>query len=517
MTEVIAHQPDDDIQEHQDDVARRDADAEREVLAGLMASPEFRRHYRGRLHADRFGGYLHSRIFRAINDADGRGELDPDATIASAAVRPVLDALLRAQASNDGDELGAALRIRTGGHTPQELSNYLIRVADYAPFTRSQMNTAVRSMESAHARRVMRATGHRLASAAEGLTGHTLDDLRSAAIGITEELTTATTAGLDDAQARVADRWDEFVADIGARDDSDRIKLGLIDLDAVVRLRPGHMLMLGARTSIGKTAVGLTFARGAAKQGAYVVYLSFEVTQVECMERIASAEAGVPYSKIQNGDLADVELQRVQNAVANIPQHLYVPNSPRRDLDQVVSTIYRTAAAAQAEGIHPVVFVDYIQQVRFPGNRSNRQEIMTEISNSIQEAAQDSGCAVVCCAQLNRQADHREDKKPQLSDLRDSGALEQDAHVAVLLHRPDFYDRWDPRMGEMDLIVAKNRSGPTKTITTAHQLHLQRVVDMAPAFAQDTDGASSSTTSAGTHGSAPAQAGPRVCPGCRDA
>jgi replicative DNA helicase len=111
----------------------------------------------------------------------------------------------------------------------------------------------------------------------------------------------------------------------------------------------------------------------------------------------------------------------------------------------------------------------------------SRQQEVSEFSRQLKLLAKELEVPVVAMSQLNRGPEQRTDKKPMLSDLRESGAIEQDADMVILLHRPDAFERDDPRGGEADLIIAKHRSGPTKTITVAHQLHLSRFTNMAKA------------------------------------
>ena len=109
----------------------------------------------------------------------------------------------------------------------------------------------------------------------------------------------------------------------------------------------------------------------------------------------------------------------------------------------------------------------------------SRQQEVSEFSRQLKLLAKELDVPVVAMSQLNRGPEQRTDKKPMLSDLRESGAIEQDADMVILLHRPDAFERDDPRGGEADLILAKHRNGPTKTVTVAHQLHLSRFTNMA--------------------------------------
>jgi replicative DNA helicase len=127
-----------------------------------------------------------------------------------------------------------------------------------------------------------------------------------------------------------------------------------------------------------------------------------------------------------------------------------------------------------------MVIIDYLQLMSSPKRTENRQQEVSEMSRSLKLLAKELEVPVIALSQLNRGPEQRTDKKPQLSDLRESGSIEQDADMVILLHREDVYERESPRAGEADLIVAKHRNGPTTTVTVAFQGHYSRFVDMAP-------------------------------------
>jgi replicative DNA helicase len=126
-----------------------------------------------------------------------------------------------------------------------------------------------------------------------------------------------------------------------------------------------------------------------------------------------------------------------------------------------------------------LVIIDYLQLMSSPKRVENRQQEVSEMSRSLKLLAKELDVPVIALSQLNRGPEQRTDKKPLLSDLRESGSIEQDADVVILLHREDAYEKESPRAGEADLIVAKHRNGPTATVTVAFQGHYSRFVDMA--------------------------------------
>lgn len=126
-----------------------------------------------------------------------------------------------------------------------------------------------------------------------------------------------------------------------------------------------------------------------------------------------------------------------------------------------------------------LVVVDYLQLMTSGKKHESRQQEVSEFSRNLKLLAKELEVPVIAISQLNRGPEQRTDKRPQVSDLRESGSLEQDADMVILLHRPDAFERDDPRGGEADLILGKHRNGPTATITVAHQLHLSRFTNMA--------------------------------------
>jgi replicative DNA helicase len=144
-------------------------------------------------------------------------------------------------------------------------------------------------------------------------------------------------------------------------------------------------------------------------------------------------------------------------------------------------TSIRTKARQMASEVElKGIVIDYLQLLRSGGGRKyeSRQQEVSDISRSIKLLAKELNIPVFALSQLNREAEKRSDRKPQASDLRESGAIEQDSDLIVLIHREDAYEKESPRAGEADFIVAKNRSGPTATITVAFQGHYSRFVDM---------------------------------------
>ena len=195
----------------------------------------------------------------------------------------------------------------------------------------------------------------------------------------------------------------------------------------------------------------------------------------EIIMRLLSAEARVPLQHLRNGGLSDQDWMRIaqtQSELSSAP--LFIDDSPNLTLMEIRAKCRRLKQKHDLR----LVIVDYLQLMTSGRKVESRQQEVSEFSRSLKLLAKELEVPVVAISQLNRGPEQRTDKKPMISDLRESGSLEQDADMVMLLHREDAYDR-EARPGEADFIVAKHRNGPTKTITVAFQGHYSRFVDMA--------------------------------------
>ncbi|EPD94560.1 replicative DNA helicase [Streptomyces sp. HPH0547] len=261
-------------------------------------------------------------------------------------------------------------------------------------------------------------------------------------------------------------------------DPGDRIPTGFADFDALTSggLRPGRMVVVGARPGVGKTLFGTGLARAAAiKGGLPTLFKTLEMGDDEITDLIVAAESSVAQHHLASGkcDAADVrKLTNAREKIATAP--LWIDATPGVSIPSLrnqVRTMVRT------QGLRMVV-VDYLQLMEAPRAES-RQVAVAAMSRALKLMAKEFGIVVVVLCQLNRASLQRTDKTPTLADLRESGAIEQDADMVILLHRPDMYEAESPRAGEADLIVDKHRGGPRATITVAAQPHYSRFVDMA--------------------------------------
>jgi replicative DNA helicase len=225
------------------------------------------------------------------------------------------------------------------------------------------------------------------------------------------------------------------------------------------------------------STLALDLARAASVHaGLATVIFSLEMSRNEITMRLLSAEARVALHHMRTGQLGDddwTRLARRMSEVADAP--LFIDDSPNMSMMEIRAKCRRLKQRNELK----LVIIDYLQLMSSPKRVENRQQEVSELSRSLKLLAKELNVPVVALSQLNRGPEQRTDKRPMLSDLRESGSIEQDSDMVILLHREDAYERESPRAGEADFIVAKHRNGPTTTVTVAFQGHYSRFVDMA--------------------------------------
>jgi replicative DNA helicase len=255
------------------------------------------------------------------------------------------------------------------------------------------------------------------------------------------------------------------------------IPTGFTNLDTYTHgLHAGQLVIVAARPSVGKSTFALDIARNAAiKHNQATIFFSLEMGRSEIAMRMLSAESGIYLQSMRKGTLTEgdwAKLAAVRGKINDAP--LYIDDSPNMSLVEIRAKCRRLAQQVQLK----MVVIDYIQLMTSGKKVESRQQEVSEFSRALKLLSKELGVPVVALSQLNRQAEQTKDKRPELSQLRESGSLEQDADVVILLHREGLFEKDHPRAGEADLILAKQRNGPTGTVTVAFQGQYSRFVNM---------------------------------------
>jgi replicative DNA helicase len=248
------------------------------------------------------------------------------------------------------------------------------------------------------------------------------------------------------------------------------VATGFRDLDEMTSgLQKGELIVLAARPSMGKTALALNVAEQMALGGAPVGVFSLEMSREQLVQRLISAASGVDLSRLRRGMIGRDNYPRLLSACGQL-QHapLFIDDTPGLTLLQLRAKARRMASRHNIKAI----VIDYLQLMAVGGRVESRQMEVSEMSRGVKAMARELEVPVICLSQLNRAAEQREGHRPRMSDLRESGSIEQDADVIVLLHREEYYHRATPgwveenpdKVGVAELIIAKQRNGPTGTV-----------------------------------------------------
>ena len=429
----------------------QDIEAEKSVLGAMLLSKDAIADVTEGLRADDFYRPNHEAIFNAIIELYGHGEPADAVTVA-------------AQLERTGE------LERVGGRV------YLIDLMQSVSIAANAGHYAQIVHDKATLRRLVEASMKISQLGYQG-AGEVPDIVDAAQQAIYEVSDINTSDDYQSLKDLLEPTIDEMEA-IQSHDDAmSGVPTGFAELDELTNgLHAGQMIIVAARPAVGKSTLALDLARSAAvKNGLTTVYFSLEMGKTELVMRLLSAEAGVPLNHIRNGRMSEDDWQRIVRKTGHVQEApLFIDDSPNLTMMEIRSKARRLRQRNDLR----LVIIDYLQLMSSGRKVESRQLEVSEFSRQIKLLAKELQIPVIALCQLNRGPEQRNDKKPMLSDLRESGSLEQDADVVILLHREDAYDRDSPRAGEADFIVAKHRNGPTATVTTAFQGHYSRFVDM---------------------------------------
>jgi replicative DNA helicase len=429
----------------------QDVAAEQCVLGGMMLSKDAIADVVEVLRGPDFYKPAHQAVYDAIIDLYGRGEPADAVTVAA--------------------ELSKRGEIARIGGAP-----YLHTLISSVPTAANAGYYAKIVQERAILRRLVEA-GTRIVQLAysTGDADDVVDQAQAEVYAVTERRASEDYLRLSEIMEGALDEIDAINSRGGQLTG---VPTGFADLDQLTNgLHPCQLVIVAGRPSLGKSALAVDFLRSAAiKHGLPSCIFSLEMGRNEITMRLLSAESRIPLHSMRSGTMTDQDWTRLARRMGEVSSApLFIDDSPNMSLMEIRAKCRRLK---QRHDLRLVV-VDYLQLMSSPRRVENRQQEVSEFSRSLKLLAKELDVPVVALSQLNRGPEQRADKKPQLSDLRESGSLEQDADVVILLHREDAYERESPRAGEADLIVAKHRNGPTATVTVAFQGHYSRFVDMA--------------------------------------
>ncbi|MCT1867567.1 replicative DNA helicase [Dermabacter sp. p3-SID358] len=431
----------------------QDLGAEQGVLGGMMLSKDAIADVVEKLRSNDFYRPAHELIYEAIIDLYGRGEPADFVTVADA---------LRERGNLE----------KVGG------APYLADLIDAVPTAANAGFYAEIVAERATLRRLVEA-GTRIVQLGFAADGGEVDAAVNEAQAQVYSVTDRTKSEDYVKLSEVIEPTMDFIEMLQSRGGQvNGVPTGFAEFDELTQgLHPGQMIIFAGRPAMGKTTLGMDVMRSAAiHNGMASAIFSLEMDRQEIMMRIMAAEAQVPMSRLRDGTVDDQDWERLARATTRfMDAPLYIDDSANMTLMEIRAKCRRLKQKADLK----LVVIDYLQLMSSGKRVESRQQEVSEFSRALKLLAKEIEVPVIAISQLNRGNEQRTDKKPMMSDLRESGSIEQDADLIVLIHREDYYEKESARAGEADLIVAKHRNGATKTIPVAFEGHYSRFKDMA--------------------------------------
>lgn len=305
-----------------------------------------------------------------------------------------------------------------------------------------------------------KATRRQLLAAADQIAAlaHDQGDIRehvASAAGIVSKMLDGT---VTKGARLLADVLRDYLPEMGERWEGrkDGLMTGFRDLDAKLRgLRPGNLVLIAARPAMGKTSLAMQIGANVS-EGGVVVAFSQEMADTELVDRLMASIGRIPLTSIIDGKLTRDDHDRFANAMRKAKElRLYIDDQPA----QRISDIRAKVQAVRRKHAISLVVVDYLQLMT--GDGSNRNSEIEQISRGLKALAKELGCPVIALSQLSRECEKRPNKRPMLADLRDSGAIEQDADIVMMIYRDEVYNPDSPDKGTAEVLIRKNRQGQT--------------------------------------------------------
>lgn len=275
----------------------------------------------------------------------------------------------------------------------------------------------------------------------------------------------------------------DFIEDLERRFESDAIcglTTGYVEFDELTQgLQAGDLVVLAGRPSMGKTTLGMNIAEHVALNGdGQVLVFSLEMPRAQLIQRFVASRGRVSMTKLRSGKLEDQDWPRATQVVSLLREaRIMVDDTAGLSITELRS---RARKAARRMGGVSLLIVDYLQLLRGDGRPENRTQEVSEISRGLKALAKELDCPVIAISQLSRDVERRGNKRPVMSDLRESGAIEQDADLICFVYRDEVYDQHSPDKGTAEINIAKQRNGPIGTIRLAFLGEYNRFENLAP-------------------------------------
>lgn len=426
-------------------------EAEQAVLGAILLQSDSLITVSELLMSDDFYRVNHQKIYSAMLQVGEAGE-------------PVDIVTLTAHLQNLGqlEEVGGVVYLAALANTVPTAAN----VDHYAQIVR----------EKAVLRRLIRVATQIAATGYEGASDVTqvIDDAERSILELSQQRLNRGFTPIRDVLMTTFERLETLYSNKGS---ITGIPTGYPDLDKMTSgFQKSDLIIVAARPSVGKTAFALNITQNVAvRAGQPVAVFSLEMSKEQLVQRILSAEANIDAGRMRTGFLEDDDWPKLTMAISALSEApIYIDDSPAITVADIRSKCRRL----QTEHGLGMVMIDYLQLIQGRGRTDNRQQEISEISRTLKQIARELNVPVIALSQLSRSVEQRQDKRPMMSDIRESGSIEQDADVVAFLYRDDYYDPESERKNIIEIILAKQRNGPTGKVELVFLKNFNKFVSL---------------------------------------
>ncbi|UKS25991.1 replicative DNA helicase [Paenibacillus sp. HWE-109] len=434
-----------------DRVPPQNIEAEQAVLGAILINGDALITAMERISSDDFYRGTHQRIFEAIVElAEDQEPVD----------LITLTALL--QNKQQLEEIGGVTYLSELANAVPTAANidYYAAIVEEKSMLRRLIRTATQIVSNGYAN--------------EDDVGSMLSEAESKILEISQRRSSSGFVVIRDVLMEVFEKVEQLYSNKGG---STGIPSGFIDLDKMTSgFQRSDLVILAARPSVGKTAFALNVAQNVGVRAKETVAIfSLEMGAAQLVQRMICAEANVDANRMRTGYLEGDDWEKLTMAIGALSEaNIYIDDSP----SITVADIRAKCRRLQQEKGLGMILIDYLQLIAGRGKGDNRQQEVSEISRTLKQIARELNVPVIALSQLSRGVEQRQDKRPMMSDLRESGSIEQDADIVAFLYRDDYYDKESEKKNIIEIIIAKQRNGPVGTVELAFLKQFNKFVNM---------------------------------------
>jgi replicative DNA helicase len=434
-----------------DRVPPQNIEAEQAVLGAILLDSEALITAMERVKSEDFYKGIHQRIFEAMNEL---AEEDQPVDLVTLTAR--------LQDKQQLEDIGGV--------------SYLAELANAVPTAANIDYYAQIVEEKSMLRRLIRTATHIVSNgyASSDDVGDMLSDAESRILEISQRRSSSGFVSIRSVLMEVFEKVEHLFTNKGG---TTGIPSGFSDLDRMTSgFQRSDLIIVAARPSVGKTAFALNIAQNVGVRAKETVAIfSLEMGAAQLVQRMICAEANVDAQRMRTGYLEGDDWEKLTMAIGSLSEaSIYIDDSPSITVTEIRAKCRRLK---KEKGLG-MILIDYLQLIHGRGKGDNRQQEVSEISRTLKQIARELGVPVIALSQLSRGVEQRQDKRPMMSDLRESGSIEQDADIVAFLYRDDYYDKESEKKNIIEIIIAKQRNGPVGTVELAFLKNYNKFVSL---------------------------------------